>query len=274
VIEHFEAARKFEANYFMREKQEALLAGDWLGSGVFAEAKKIAARRCKTSAPAVFVLLWAVCGWASTSQSELAQSNPFPTATVHFEQNATDGDVEVVFKVKAKDEGLSELKIISPDGRTVVDFRAPEYSTLGVRQFDFESPEPPDVESLKAAYPEGVYEFFGATSSGDKLAGRSSLNHRLPKTAEFTKPANEDERISVRGSKLSWSQVEDVAYYILEVEQDELKMNLTAFLPAATTSFILPDGLLLTGEEYELAIGTVSEEGNISFIETSFTTSD
>ena len=258
----------------MRDKQKAIVASDESSAAVFAEPLRVAIGWCKASAPAVFVLLWAVCGWTSTSRSDVVQPDPFPTATVHFEQNATDGDVEVVFKVKSEDDGLSELSIISPDGRTVVDFKAPESSTLGIRQFDFESPEPPDIESLKAAYPEGVYEFFGATSSGDKLVGRSSLSHRLPKTAEFTKPANEDEKISVVEPKLSWSQVEDVAYYILEVEHDELKMNVTALLPAEVDSFILPEGMLSAGEEYELAIGTVSKEGNISFVETSFTTSD
>ena len=65
-----------------------------------------------------------------------------------------------------------------------------------------------------------------------------------------------------------------MAYYILEIEQDELNINLTAFLPASTTSFTLPDGLLLPGEEYKLAIGTVSGEGNISFVETGFTASE
>lgn len=258
----------------MRKAIEAFLASEWRRAAGIGEALRTATSKYGASALPAFVYLLAVVGCTPTSEAEFAQSNPFPTASVHFEQNATDGDVEVVFQIKAGDEGLSELVIRAPDGRRVVDFRAPDFSTLGIRQFHFESPEPTDVDSLKSAYPEGVYTFFGTTSSGDKLAGRSSLSHRLPKTAEFTKPANEDERISVRESKLSWSQVGDVAYYILEVEQDELKMNLTAFLPAATTFFILPDGLLLTSEEYELAIGTVSDEGNISFFETSFRTSE
>ena len=258
----------------MRETREAILVSEWPGAAGFAEGVRAATSRYTTSAPAVFVFLLALGGCTPTSEAEFAESNPFPSASVHFEQNATDGDIEVVFKIKAEDEGLSELLVISPDGRTVVDFKAPEPSTLGIREFHFESPEPPDVDSLKAAYPEGVYAFFGTTSSGDKLAGRSSLSHQLPGTAEFIKPASENQGVSVAEPKLSWSQVEGVAYYILEIEQDELNMNLTALLPASTTSFTLPDGLLLPGEEYELAVGTVSSEGNISFVETGFTTSE
>jgi hypothetical protein len=34
----------------------------------------------------------------------------------------------------------------------------------------------------------------------------------------------------------------------------------------------VPNGFLLPGMEYQMAIGTVSGEGNISFVETSFTT--
>ncbi len=258
----------------MPETREAILMSDWRGAVDFAEALGASTSRYLTSAPAVFVFLWALSGCTPTGEAEFAESNPFPTASVHFEQNATDGDVEVVFKIKAEDEGLSDLLIVSPDGRSVVDLKAPEPSTLGIREFNFESPEPSDVDSLKAAYPEGVYSFFGTTSSGDKLVGRSSLSHRLPETAAFTKPASKNEGVSIVEPKLSWTQVEDLAYYILEVEQDELNMNLTAFLPASTTSFTLPDGLLLPGEEYELAIGTVSREGNISFVEMEFTATE
>jgi hypothetical protein len=114
---------------------------------------------------------------------ESGPSGPLAVARVHFEQNATDGDVEVVFKVKGGDAGLAKLAVISPDGRTVIDFSAPDASTLGIRQFRFESPEPGDVESLKSAYPEGVYTFAGATAAGNKYYGESTLNHKLPAPA-------------------------------------------------------------------------------------------
>ena len=103
---------------------------------------------------------------------------PFATATVHFEQNATDGDVEVVFEAKGGDEGLAKLTVTASDGRTVIDFTASDPSTMGIRSFRFESPEPKDVEGLKAAYPEGDYTFSGATSAGGKFHGKSTLNHK------------------------------------------------------------------------------------------------
>jgi len=180
--------------------------------------------------------------------------------------------VEVVFEVEGGEEGLAELIVVSPDGRRVVDFKAPDSSTLGIRQFRFESPEPSDVESLKAAYPEGVYEFAGKTSSGAELVGNSSLSHRLPAAATFVRPAPAAEKVSMTDLEISWSAVEGVASYVVEIEQDELNVRITALLQGSSTSFTVPNGFLLPGMEYQVAIGTVSGEGNISFVETSFTT--
>lgn len=130
-------------------------------------------------------LLFVSLGLVPEADDESASSLPFSVARVHFERNATDGDVEVVFQVKGGDQGLTRLTVFSPDGRTVIDFIAPNASTLGMRQFRFESPEPGDIESLMSAYPEGVYTFAGETAGGDRLHGESTLNHKLPATASF-----------------------------------------------------------------------------------------
>ncbi len=204
--------------------------------------------------------------------AESDTANPFPVASVHFETNATDGDVEVVFEAKAEDEGLATLTVVSPNGRTVIDFSALDPATLGIRQFLFESPEPADVASLKSAYPEGVYTFTGATVSGAKFHGESTLNHALPAPVSFVLPGPDAEGVGVQDLRITWTQVEDAAAYIIEIEQDELNVNVTARVTADTGSFAVPDGFLRPGTEYELAIGTVSAEGNISFVETGFTT--
>jgi hypothetical protein len=199
-------------------------------------------------------------------------SYKFVISRGHFEQNATDGDVEVVFEVKGGDEGLVKLNVVSPDGRTVVDFTAPDASTLGMRQFRFESPEPKDVKSLKAAYPEGVYTFAGATASGNKLHGKSTLSHKLPATVSFIQPKAEAQDVSTKNLIITWTPVKNLAAYIIYIEQDELDVSLTAKLPGSVAAFTVPDGFLLPGTEYQLGIGTVTDEGNISFVETTFTT--
>lgn len=212
------------------------------------------------------------CGLAPADDAGSGRPDPFPVARVHFETNATDGDVEVVFKVKGGDEGLAKLSVVAPNGRTVIDFSAPDPATLGIRQFDFESPEPPDVERLKAAYPEGVYTFSGATAAGQRFHGESKLDHTLPATASFVQPGPDAEGVAVQALQISWTPVTDAAAYIIEIEQDDLDVNVTAKVPGTMNSFSVPEGILAPGTEYELAIGTVSAAGNISFVETGFTT--
>jgi hypothetical protein len=211
---------------------------------------------------------------ADLASAERSRASGFEEVDVHFEQNATDGDVEVVFRAKGGDEGLARLRVVSPDGRTVIDFAAPDASTLGIRQFDFESPEPADVEGLKAAYPEGVYRFSGETAAGERLRGESRLAHDLPATASFLRPAAGARNVSGEELEIGWTPVAQVSGYVLEIEQDELDVTLEVRLPAAATSFSVPAGFLRPGTEYELAIGTVTAGGNVSFVETSFTTAE
>jgi hypothetical protein len=218
---------------------------------------------------ALFLLL---NGSARGAEAQPAAPVPFPVASAHMEQNVTDGDMEVVFEVKGGDDGLAELSVVSPDGRPVVTFRAPDSSTLGIRQFRFESPEPRDVKALRAAYPEGVYEFSGKTFSGATLAGKSTLSHRWAAATKFVRPAPAAENVSVKDLTVSWSAVPGIASYLVSIEQRELKVSITASLPGSSTSFVVPHGFLVRGRKYKMAIGTVTPEGNISFAETTFTT--
>ncbi len=217
------------------------------------------------------ILLLDSYGLALAGGKESAPA-PFTVANILFEQNATDEDVEVVFEVKGGAEGLAKLTVVSPDGRTVVDFTAPDASTLGMRQFRFESPEPKDVKGLKSAYPEGVYIFSGATAAGNKLQGKATLSHKLPTTTSFIEPKTEAQGVRIKNLEISWMPVENLAAYIIYIEQDELNVSLTARLPGSAATFDVPEGFLLPGTEYQLGIGTVTEEGNTSFIETTFMT--
>lgn len=209
---------------------------------------------------------------SKTDQIQTANARALPTASVYFETNVTDGDVEVVFRAKGGDAGLHSLKIASPDGRTVVDFRAPDKSTLGMRQFRFETPEPKDMRAFKAAYPEGAYSFTGTTASGTVLKGRSSLSHRLPAPVTITAPKQGAKNVATKGLRISWTPVADAAFYSIEIEHDELGTRIEATIRHPSTSFAVPEGFLLAGQEYELGIGSVLKNGNTSIVETKFTT--
>jgi hypothetical protein len=203
---------------------------------------------------------------------ESGSSQLFAVAKVHFEQNATDGDVEVVFEVKGGDEGLAKLKVVSPDGREVINFTAPDASTLGIRQFRFESPEPTDVEGLKAAYPQGIYKFTGSKADGVKYYSESSLNHKLPETVSFLTPAEEEESVNIENLQITWTPVKNLIAYTIEIDEEELGVNLQVKLPGTVSKFAVPEDFLVSNTEYTLSIGTVTESGNISVVETTFTT--
>jgi hypothetical protein len=211
-------------------------------------------------------------GLAQEAEKETSIYKSFAVAKVHFEQNATDEDVEVVFEIKGGDEGLNKLTVVSPDDRIVIDFTAPGNSPMGIRQFHFESPEPKDIDALKTAYPEGVYKYTGVTGSGIKFYSESTLNKELPATVSLINPKPESENVSIENLVIIWTPVEDAASYIIEIDQDELGFNINSIIGGDRTNFSLPIGVLVAGKEYTLGIGTVSENGNISVVETSFTT--
>jgi hypothetical protein len=196
----------------------------------------------------------------------------FPVATVRFEQNATDGDVEVVFEITGRSEGLTSLSVKGPDGRIVVDFACDE-STSGIRQFVFESPEPTDIASIKAAYPEGVYTFEGKTASGAELHGKATLSHKLPATTSVISPEADSSDVAIKNVTITWKPVRGMIGYVVELEQEDPDTSITAKLPASTNSFAVPDGFLRPETECKIGIGTMGEDGNISYVETSFMTS-
>lgn len=198
---------------------------------------------------------------------------PFTIANVHFEQNAAEGDFEIVFEANGGREGLTKLTVVSPAGRAVVDFTAPATATLGVRQLRFEFPGPEEIKSLAAAYPEGIYSFEGTTASGNQLHGQDTLNHQLPTRATFLHPEIEAAGVAIKNLQINWTPVKNLSAYIIYIEQTENRaINLTANLPGSAAAFDVPDGFLLPGTEYKLRIGTVAEQGNTSFVETTFFT--
>ena len=143
---------------------------------------------------------------------------------------------------------------------------------MGIRQFRFESPEPKNAESLKSAYPEGSYTFAGATAAGDRFKGESTLNHELPAPTSLLRPEARAQGVQIKDLKIAWTPVKNLAGYIISIEEEEQGVSLTARLPGSAITFAVPEGFLLPDTQYTLALGTVSEEGNVSFVETWFIT--
>jgi hypothetical protein len=65
--------------------------------------------------------------------------------------------------------------------------------------------------------------------------------------------------------------VEVAASYIINISKIGANANLTATLPASSTSFAVPQGFL-SGGKYTVALSAVARDGNVSLVETSVMT--
>ena len=195
----------------------------------------------------------------------------FGRTAIYLERNLADEDAEVRFEVTGTAEGLASLRVTAPDGRAVLDFRAPE-SRLGIRHLDLESPEPRNDGRLQADFPAGVYRFAGTTVGGTELRGEAALSHAFPPAASLVAPRPGQRGLPVSGLRIRWSPVADIAAFVVVVEDEDTGREIRTQLPGTATAFVVPSGFLAPGAEYKLAVGTVSREGNRSFVEISFGT--
>jgi hypothetical protein len=198
-------------------------------------------------------------------------SGQFERTAIYLEQNIQDEDAEVKIDVIAGSAGLSALRVVAPDGRTVLDVRTPD-SKLGMRHYTLESPEPRNDGKLQADFPEGTYRFAGTATDGSTLDGEAVLSHRLPAAVNVMRPRNGEKNVPLTGMQVKWDPSKDASALIVAVEHEESGREVTATLPGSATGFTVPDGFLTAHTTYKLAIGTVSRSGNRSFTETSFTT--
>jgi hypothetical protein len=196
----------------------------------------------------------------------------FENAEIRIEQNATDGDTEVVIFVKGGDDGFKHLSVRAPDRRMVVSTFSLDPTIRGQRELLFESPEPPG-EAILASYPEGTYVFKGVTHAGERFVGRAHLSHDLPLAALILAPSD-GACVPPGPLVIEWSAVTNAEQIILELENESAdpEQSFTFSLPADATRFELPATLIAPGASYQLGIGTVGENGNIVFVEVGFET--
>lgn len=195
----------------------------------------------------------------------------FERAKVYFEQNLLDKDVEVKFEATGGSAGLAALKVVAPDGRTVVDFKSPD-SKFGIRHLVLESPEPKNDGQIQKDFPAGVYKFTGTLVGGVALQGEATLSHKLPTPSTFIRPKPDERNVPIKGLKASWAAVKDLAAVVVIIEQEDSGQDIKVRLPGNATTFAVPDGFLQAGLDYKISVGTVSAEGNGSFIEAAFST--
>jgi hypothetical protein len=194
----------------------------------------------------------------------------FEELALTLEQNATDGDVEVVLFAKGGDEGLRRLAINAPGGRRVARIEGGKRG-VGIREFLLESAEPPDLPAVLASFPEGTYQFAGKTVGGDCLRGEAALSHVLaPETVLLT--PEQDEVVPIDELVLSWQSVPEAVGYVVELNNEDTGAESSFLVLPPTTSLAIPAAALQAGAEYQFGVGVRTAVGNLTVVERTFTT--
>jgi hypothetical protein len=203
-------------------------------------------------------------GSAATAEGQ------FERALIYLERNVADDDIEVRVIATADDTGFAALRVIAPDGRTVIDFKSPG-SKLGVRHLDLESPELRDKAAVQADFPEGTYRFEGTLVDGATLRAETTLRHAFPDAPTLSSPRSGQTELPVKGAKVRWEPVADAASWEVLLKEHKGAREMRAMLPASSTVFSIPDGFLVPGAKYEVAVGAIHQSGNRSYQEIEFT---
>ena len=194
----------------------------------------------------------------------------FERASIYLERNVADDDVEVRIVATADDGGFATLRIVAPDGRTVIDFRSTG-SKLGIRQFDLESPELRDKTKVLQDFPEGIYRFEGTLVDGSALRAEATLKHAFPAAPTLSVPRSGQTELPVKGAKVRWEPVADAASLEVVLKERKGDRQIRTVLPPGSTTFAIPDGFLVPGSKYEVAVGAIHQGGNRSYQEIEFT---
>jgi hypothetical protein len=219
-------------------------------------------------------LLTAACVLAaSVGQADSPRvSRPQPLDIEMFYQfSATDEDAEVTIGVESPDYPIDHLVIVAPRGRIVATVDSKD--RLGLAEVELESAEP-SVEEVQRAYPEGNYMFFGEAVDGTRLFGRVTLAHEVVGAPDFFQfsPCGEEVDASSEVT-IAWNTVAGAeGGYEIIIEQDDTGANLRVTQNADRTSFVIPQGFLAAGLEYEIEMKSVSAGGNKTSASCEFST--
>ncbi len=208
---------------------------------------------------------------ARPSAPRPSATEPFVKAAIFLEFNETDNDTGVHIQTDHGD-GLSELWVVSPDGRTVAEAEWRTRPPLGLTEMATESAEPDPTTAVRS-YPAGVYRFFGRTIDGVRLASRATLSHALLPAPEITDPPDGATDVPTSGVVVTWNPVPGARGYMLEYEGDNPAVpKLETRLAASTTSFAIPDGFLIPDAGFKVGVASVHENGNLTLAAIEFRT--
>lgn len=168
------------------------------------------------------------------------------------------------------EELLQSVEIRNPVGTTIVRLGAGHGPAVALAGYVVETTES-SLQALLDTYAEGVYDIRAQTSEGRSALGQAVLSHDLLPAPVVLYPTEGSVDVSTTFIT-GWLPDPEAERYRVNVEQGE-NDGITVQLPAGTSSFQVPDGVLAPGTKTHLEVGAIGKNGNTTMVEIFFTTS-
>jgi hypothetical protein len=183
--------------------------------------------------------------------------------------DATAGLAVVVAEAESE-EPLSGVEVRDPRGAPVLRLSAGGGPLVGLSEFIVESRET-SASALAQVYVEGEYQMRCRTMGGELALGSAVLSFELPAPPQPIYPFEGATLVPTQDLLVSWTPDPGAAGFEVVLEQGETD-RLAVQLPAGTSEFRVPDGVLAPGTRSHLEVGAVGPNGNRTFVQVEFST--
>lgn len=215
----------------------------------------------------------------SVSAAQSTAPVEFKRALLRVEINSTDGDAGL--QIDLDHDPWRSLKLIAPDGRTLLDVRnRGVLRDYGLTELFSESSEPPfttfPLSEFKKLFPEGDYVFEGRQVDGTPMRSTFTLTHDFPAGPVITAPRPDAtvpaDRLVVRWRGVTKpSGINIVRYQVLVVDEQDPVRVFSVFLPRSARSIAIPAEFLVRDGLYKIEVLAIEASGNQTLTEQDLT---
>ena len=210
-----------------------------------------------------------VAGGESAEDATLSgESFAIKEEAATIEYTVTSGEAVVVFEAESE-QVMRGIEVCRPDGRPVLRLVAGHGQESRISGFVVESGEGPPSQVL-AQHGEGLYGMSAIAADGSRATGGAELSHALLPAPLVVYPEEGDVGVPTNAT-VRWVPDPAAVEYRIVLEQDE-NDGLTARLPAGSSSFQIPPGVLRSQELSHVEVGAVGDNGNVTQVEIEFVT--
>jgi hypothetical protein len=184
-------------------------------------------------------------------------------AELALEVNLADDEAELILEIEAEDLALDHFFLLNPSGKIILGLTNVDRQDLGLSEVLIETGDS-SVQAVLKAYPEGEYTALARSTDSEWFVIVIDFSHELPDEPAILSSTS----VPVNGAVVMWAPDSEVDEWILEIENDELDRFLLVELPGSVTQFAIPDGFLVSGEEFGLELmAEGSDSDNLSAVE-------